>query len=78
MDLMVKHMQPSLQGLVMWLSADIIWAIYQLSPRFGATHPIGYDYLWLGAYGFLGYYLFMTYKEFQKKFKFGRKLSLGV
>jgi hypothetical protein len=66
MDFMVKHMQR-------WLSADIIWAIYQLVLDIVPPIPSAADYLWLGAYGFLGYYLFMTYKESQKKFNFGRK-----
>jgi branched-chain amino acid transport system substrate-binding protein len=59
--------------LILWLSADIIWAVYQLVLDIVPPIPSAADYLWLGAYGFLGYYLFMTYKEFQKKFNFGRK-----
>jgi hypothetical protein len=59
--------------LILWLSADIIWAIYQLVLDIVPPIPSTADYLWLGAYGFLGYYLFMTYKEFHKKFNFGRK-----
>jgi ABC-type branched-subunit amino acid transport system substrate-binding protein len=61
----------------MWLSADIIWAIYQLVLDIVPPIPSAADYLWLGAYGFLGYYLFMTYKEFQKKFNFGRKALIA-
>jgi branched-chain amino acid transport system substrate-binding protein len=64
-------------GLVMWLSADIIWAIYQLVLDVVPPIPSAADYLWLGAYGFLGYYLFMTYKEFQKRFNFGRKVLIA-
>jgi hypothetical protein len=64
-------------GLVLWLSADIIWAIYQLVLDVVPPIPSAADYLWLGAYGFLGYYLFMTYKEFQKKFNFGRKALIA-
>ncbi|MGA9152030.1 MAG: penicillin-binding protein activator [Candidatus Nitrosopolaris sp.] len=60
-------------GLVLWLSADIVWAIYQLVLDIVPPMPSAADYLWLCGYGFLGYYLFMTYKEFQKKFNFGRK-----
>ena len=60
-------------GLVLWLSADIVWAIYQLVLDIVPPMPSAADYLWLFGYGFLGYYLFMTYKEFQKKFNFGRK-----
>ena len=60
-------------GLVLWLSADIVWAIYQLVLDIVPPMPSTADYLWLCGYGFLGYYLFMTYKEFQKKFNFGRK-----
>jgi len=63
--------------LVLWLSADIIWAIYQLVLDVVPPIPSAADYLWLGAYGFLGYYLFMTYKEFQKKFNFGRKALIA-
>jgi branched-chain amino acid transport system substrate-binding protein len=63
--------------LVLWLSADIIWAIYQLVLDIVPPIPSAADYLWLGAYGFLGYYLFMTYKEFQKKFNFGRKALIA-
>jgi len=62
---------------VLWLSADIIWAIYQLVLDVVPPIPSAADYLWLGAYGFLGYYLFMTYKEFQKKFNFGRKALIA-
>jgi ABC-type branched-subunit amino acid transport system substrate-binding protein len=60
-------------GLVLWLSADIVWAIYQLVLEIVPPMPSAADYLWLCGYGFLAYYLFMTYKEFQKKFNFGRK-----
>jgi ABC-type branched-subunit amino acid transport system substrate-binding protein len=60
-------------GLVLWLSADIVWAIYQLVLDIVPPMPSAADYLWLCGYGFLGYYLIMTYKEFQKKFNFGRK-----
>ncbi len=60
-------------GLVLWLSADITWAIYQLVLDIVPPMPSIADYLWLCAYGFIGYYLFMTYREFQKKFNFGRK-----
>ena len=62
---------------MLWLSADIIWAIYQLVLDVVPPIPSAADYLWLGAYGFLGYYLFMTYKEFQKKFNFGRKALIA-
>jgi branched-chain amino acid transport system substrate-binding protein len=62
---------------VLWLSADIIWAIYQLVLDLVPPIPSAADYLWLGAYVFLGYYLFMTYKEFQKKFNFGRKALIA-
>ena len=63
--------------MILWLSADIIWAIYQLVLDVVPPIPSAADYLWLGAYGFLGYYLFMTYKEFQKKFNFGRKALIA-
>ena len=62
---------------MLWLSADIIWAIYQLVLDVVPPIPSAADYLWLGAYGFLGYYLFMTYKEFQKKFNFGKKALIA-
>ena len=64
-------------GLVLWLSADIVWAIYQLVIDIVPPMPSAADYLWLCAYGFLGYYLFSTYKEFQKKFNFGRKVLVA-
>ncbi|HYV52932.1 MAG TPA: penicillin-binding protein activator, partial [Candidatus Eisenbacteria bacterium] len=64
-------------GLVLWLSADIVWAIYQLVLDIVPPMPSAADYLWLCAYGFLGYYLFSTYKEFQKKFNFGRKALIA-
>jgi len=64
-------------GLVLWLSADIVWAIYQLVLDIVPPMPSAADYLWLCAYGFLGYYLFSTYKEFQKKFNFGRKVLVA-
>lgn len=60
-------------GLVLWLSADIIWATYHLVLDVVPPIPSPADYLWLTAYGFLGYYLYMTYKEFHRKFNFGRK-----
>jgi branched-chain amino acid transport system substrate-binding protein len=63
--------------LVLWLSADIIWAIYQIVLDVVPPIPSAADYLWLGAYGFLGYYLYMTYKEFRKKFNFGRKALIA-
>ena len=63
-------------NLVLWLSADIVWAIYQLVIDIVPPMPSA-DYLWLCAYGFLGYYLFSTYKEFQKKFNFGRKVLVA-
>jgi branched-chain amino acid transport system substrate-binding protein len=61
----------------LWLSADIIWAIYQIVLDVVPPIPSAADYLWLGAYGFLGYYLYMTYKEFRKKFNFGRKALIA-
>jgi branched-chain amino acid transport system substrate-binding protein len=64
-------------GLFLWLSADIVWAIYQLALDIVPPIPSLADYLWLSAYGFLGYYLFGTYKEFQKRFNFGRKALLA-
>jgi branched-chain amino acid transport system substrate-binding protein len=64
-------------GLFLWLSADIVWAIYQLVLDVVPPIPSLADYLWLSAYGFLGYYLFGTYKEFQKRFNFGRKVLLA-
>ncbi|HET7146920.1 MAG TPA: penicillin-binding protein activator [Candidatus Nitrosopolaris sp.] len=62
---------------MLWLSADIIWAIYQLVLDVVPPIPSAADYLWLGAYGFLGYYLFMTYLEFHKKFNFGKKALIA-
>ena len=64
-------------GLVLWLSADIVWAIYQIVLDIVPPMPSVADYLWLSAYGFLAYYLFMTYKEFHKKFNFSRKVLLA-
>ena len=64
-------------GLVLWLSAEIVWAIYQLVIEIVPPMPSAADYLWLCAYIFLGYYLFSTYKEFQKKFNFGRKVLVA-
>jgi len=64
-------------GLVLWLSADIVWAIYQLVLDIVPPMPSAADYLWLCGYGFLSYYLFMTYKEFHKKFNFGKKVLVA-
>src|SRR5581483_479135 len=64
-------------GLFLWLSADIVWAIYQLVLDIVPPIPSLADYLWLSAYGFLGYYLFGTYKEVQKRFNFGRKVLIA-
>ena len=64
-------------GLFLWLSADIVWAVYQLVLEVVPPIPSLADYLWLSAYGFLGFYLFGTYMEFKKKFNFGRKALIA-
>ena len=69
MDFMVKS--STRRGFSL-MTADFVWAIYQLIIDIVPPMPSA-DYLWLCGYGFLAYYLFMTYKEFQKKFNFGRK-----
>ena len=59
-------------GLSLWLSADIVWAIYEivldLVPPF-----MSYIYYGWRLTGFLAYYLFITYIEFHKKFKFSNR-----
>ena len=60
-------------GLSLWLSADIVWAIYEIVLDLVPPVPSVADLLWLAAYGFLAYYLFITYIEFHKKFKFSNR-----
>jgi ABC-type branched-subunit amino acid transport system substrate-binding protein len=60
-------------GLILWLSADIIWAVYHIALEIVPPVPSAADFLWLSAYGFVAYYLYMTYAEFHKKFNFSNK-----
>ena len=61
-------------GLCLWLTADIIWAVYQIVLEIVAPVPSIADFVWFSAYGFFGFYLYSTYFEFHKKFRFSRRL----
>jgi branched-chain amino acid transport system substrate-binding protein len=64
-------------GLVLWLSATIVLAIYQVVLDIVPPIPSAADYLWWSALLCFAAYLFMTYKELQKKFKFGNKILVA-
>lgn len=55
-------------GLVLWLSADIIWASYELVYHIAAPIPSLSDILWLAGYPFFAYNLIFTYKLFYNNF----------
>jgi ABC-type branched-subunit amino acid transport system substrate-binding protein len=55
-------------GLVLWLSADIIWASYELVFHVAAPIPSLSDILWLAGYPFLAYNLIATYRQFYNRF----------
>ncbi|MEP0825248.1 MAG: hypothetical protein HRF40_07170, partial [Nitrososphaera sp.] len=59
-------------GLVLWFSADVIWASYELVFHMAAPIPSLSDVLWLAGYPFFAHNLFATYREF--KSKFGRRI----
>src|SRR5918992_2009791 len=54
-------------GLVLWLSADVIWASYELVYHVAAPIPSLSDILWLAGYPFFAYNLIATYRQFHKK-----------
>lgn len=62
-------------GLVLWLCADIIWAIYELVFRVAAPIPSLSDILWLAGYPFFAYNLIATYRLFNKRFNKGVLIS---
>jgi ABC-type branched-subunit amino acid transport system substrate-binding protein len=55
-------------GLVLWLSADIIWASYELVFHVAAPIPSLSDILWLAGYPFFAYNLIATYRQFYNRF----------
>jgi branched-chain amino acid transport system substrate-binding protein len=55
-------------GLVLWLSADIIWASYELVFHIAAPIPSLSDILWLAGYPFFAYNLIATYRQFYNRF----------
>jgi branched-chain amino acid transport system substrate-binding protein len=55
-------------GLVLWLSADIIWASYELVFHVAAPIPSLSDLLWLAGYPFFAYNLIATYRLFYNRF----------
>jgi branched-chain amino acid transport system substrate-binding protein len=55
-------------GLVLWLSADIIWASYELVFHVAAPIPSLSDILWLAGYPFFAYNLIATYRQFHNRF----------
>ena len=61
-------------GLCLWLTADIIWAVYQIVLEIVPPVPSMADFVWFSAYGFFAFYLYSTYFEFHKKFRFSRRL----
>jgi ABC-type branched-subunit amino acid transport system substrate-binding protein len=54
-------------GLVLWLSADVIWASYELVYHVAAPIPSLSDILWLAGYPFFAYNLIATYRRFRNK-----------
>src|SRR5918997_1219060 len=54
-------------GLVLWLSADVIWASYELVYHVAAPIPSLSDILWLAGYPFFAYNLIATYRQFHNK-----------
>ncbi len=54
-------------GLVLWLSADVIWASYELVYHVAASIPSLSDILWLAGYPFFAYNLIATYRQFHNK-----------
>jgi ABC-type branched-subunit amino acid transport system substrate-binding protein len=65
-------------GLVLWLSADIIWASYELVFHVAAPIPSLSDILWLAGYPFFAYNLIATYRQFHNKFKNNRVLLVSI
>ena len=61
-------------GLCLWLTADIIWAVYQIVLEIVPPVPSMADFVWFSAYGFFAFYLYSTYFEFHKKFRFSKRL----
>lgn len=55
-------------GLVLWLSAELLWTYYELYLQIERPFPSFADVLWLPGYGFFAYHLFATYKYFRKVF----------
>jgi ABC-type branched-subunit amino acid transport system substrate-binding protein len=65
-------------GLVLWLSADIIWASYELIFHVAAPIPSLSDILWLAGYPFFAYNLIATYRQFHNKFNNNRVLLASI
>jgi hypothetical protein len=65
-------------GLVLWLSADIIWASYELVFHVAAPIPSLSDILWLAGYPFFAYNLIATYRQFHNKFNNNRVLLASI
>ena len=63
-------------GLSLWLTADIIWAVYQIVLEIVPPVPSIADFIWFFAYGFFAFYLYSTYFKFHKKFRFSRRLVI--
>jgi branched-chain amino acid transport system substrate-binding protein len=61
-------------GLCLWLTADVIWAMYQIVWEIVPPVPSIADFVWFCAYGFFAFYLYSTYFEFRKQFRFSRRL----
>jgi hypothetical protein len=55
-------------GLMLWLSAELLWTYYELYLQIERPFPSFADVLWLVGYGFLAYHLFATYKFFRQIF----------
>src|SRR5215210_1629307 len=55
-------------GLVLWLSADVIWASYELVYHVAAPIPSLSDILLLAGYPFFAYNLIATYRQFYNRF----------
>jgi branched-chain amino acid transport system substrate-binding protein len=63
-------------GLCLWLTADVIWALYQIVWEIVPPVPSIADFVWFCAYGFFAFYLYSTYFEFHKQFRYSKRLVL--
>jgi hypothetical protein len=65
-------------GLGLWLSANIIWTLYENVLHIVPPVPSYADFFWLSAYPFFAYYLYKTYNVFRKQFSNTRVLVMSL